>query len=126
MKEENKIDVEGIIKSMSLSTDISKYNGNGVNLSDLDSGHLKKAYNLVKLYYGLSAADEFVKMVDGIPYLSAPAFIDSFRSLADNGWVYNKNRRNMHKYKVNPGDGFSTSILKDSFHCMINSYISFI
>lgn len=66
------------------------YSGRGATLSDLNSEMLNQIADGIKKEHGDQAHDNYVKMVWGMPSLSATAFLNNLFSLERAGWDISK------------------------------------
>lgn len=77
-----------IIRSARMSTSPEFYSGRGATLMDLNSGILEMIYQGINNEYGEEAANNYVKMVDGIKVMSATTFLNELYNLKNCGWKY--------------------------------------
>ncbi len=87
-----------------MSTRPEYYSGRGATLSDLNSKILEGIYLGIEKQFGDNAAENYVKMVDGIKVLSATTFLNELYALFYADWKYkakdkNENGIEIHKNK---------------------------
>ncbi len=87
---ESKLRAEDIVREAGMCSRPEYYSGRGATLSDLNSKILDKVYSGIQKAHGKNAADDFTKMVENIPKLSATDFLLSVYRLEQNNWKYDK------------------------------------
>ena len=92
MSIESKLSGEEIIRKAGVCPRPEVYSGRGAVLSDLNSQHLEKIYDLILKNHGENAADNFIDMVEGIKVLSATDFLVTLYSLESCGWKYDSEK----------------------------------
>jgi hypothetical protein len=80
--------LKNIIRESNMSTRPEFYSGRGATLSDLNGQILQEIYNGIEKHFGDEAAENYVKMVDGIKVLSATTFLQELYDLYYSGWKY--------------------------------------
>lgn len=107
---EEKMNAMAIVRLAKMSTRPEFYSGRGAISSDLNDKTLEKIYQIIEREHGKDAAENYVKMVAGMPKLSATDFLITLYRLDSNKWKWEERLSSKENgiYAGSPGSALGT------------------